>query len=402
MQGSGPYSSVRSPGVQHPFFRVVGMTVLGLAVLAASSAARSAASGFIGFWEIPEPAGDTAVVIVKRGGEISAFWTGSGASGIVQGRWIMEDPYLVARWDSGQTERYRLLGESTILRQTFAPGTQFDDEAKPVAEARGERVDPRLPGSLTVETDRPRSRDTRLPESEVNVLPLRNFYTGYWQVEQSTGFLGVGGAQSPYFILNLLRGGTARVALRNWDGSNDQSGSWSVEDDSVVVKWPDGRRDILQSRRDGHELLVFDRERRFPDRPASRRSAGKISAAEGMRYFDAGEFRMLTLENIRGRWVPIEPDANTDRFIEIAQWGRAARPPRSNDGAAASNGQWRFMRDRVIIQWDDGSKDVLRIGQRSFVLDNFAPGDSLTGTPQRSTPVRRLAPETLTYSPETR
>ncbi len=400
MQGPHPDSSTRPAGAAAAFFRVLGVALLVLSVLGAPAAARSAASGFLGFWEIPEPAGDTAVVIIKRGGEISAFWTGSGASGIVQGRWTMEDPHLVARWDSGQTERYRLLGDNTILRQTFAPGADVD--GPPTTEARGERVDPRLPGSLTVETERPRTRDTRLPESEVNALPLRNFYTGYWQVEQSTGFLGVGGAQSPHFIINLLRGGTARVALRNWDGSNDQSGTWSVEDGRVVVKWPDGRRDILQERRDSHELLVFDRERRFPDRPASRRAAVKISAAEGMRYFDAGEFRMLTLENIRGRWVPIHPEADTDRFIEIAQWGRATRPPRTNGGTEASNGQWRFMRDRVVIQWDDGSKDVLRIGQRSFVLDNFAPGDSLTGTPQRSTPVRRLAPETLTYTPETR
>lgn len=375
--------------------------VLALAsLLAAPAHSAPAPSSYYGFWEIPEPAGDTAVVIIKRGGRISSFWTGPTTRDFVQGSWVFEDDTLKVAWETGLNEHFQLEGEDSLVRRTFA--RNGDDPSNPVAEARGHKVDSRVPGSLTVDSSGPRDRPAGTPATSAPTeLPLHSTYTGFWQIEQNTGFLGMGGAQSPHFFLHLLRGGSARVALRNWDGSNDQTGTWQVEDDTVLITWPDGRRDRLQPRGESYQFLVFERERHFPDRPAARREAKKIAAADGMRYFDAAEVKLLALSDIRGSWIPISTTDSDQTGITIDSWGQASRQTKSGS-PGANAGQWRLVRDRVVIRWNDGSSDVLRLGIRSFVLDHFIPGSSLTGTPAHSTEVRRLEPETLTYSPESR
>ncbi len=369
-------------------------------LLALPAHGAPALSNYYGFWEIPESAGDTAVVIIKRGGRISSFWTGPTTRDFVQGRWTFEDDSLKVTWETGLKEHFQLEDENFLVRKTFPKNA--DTTSSPVAEARGHKVDSRVPGSLTVNSTGPRDRPAGAPETSTTAeLPLHSTYTGFWQIEQNTGFLGMGGAQSPHFFLHLLRGGNARVALRNWDGSNDQTGTWQVEDDTVLVTWPDGRRDQLRPRGETYQFLVFERERHFPDRPAARREAKKISAADGMRYFEAAEVKLLALSDIRGSWIPISHTNSDQTSITIDPWGQASRQAKSG-GPSANAGQWRLVRDRVVIRWNDGSNDVLRLGMRSFVLDHFIPGSSLTGTPAHSTEVRRLEPETLTYSPESR
>lgn len=368
--------------------------LVGCLLVPASLSAR-ASDPFIGFWEIEEAAGDTAVIIIKRGGRLSKFWSGSGSSQLIQGRFTMEGPVLHAVWDSGLEERYTIVAETSINRETVGPRgeTRVD---------RGFRVDPRIPGSLTTGSrDAPRERD-RLVEPTPETVPadvaLRNLFAGYWQIEQGTGFLGMGGAQTPHFFLHLLRGGNARVALRNWDAPGDQSGEWTIDGDRVVIAWADGRRDILRQRSDEQfELVVFERARHFPDRPGSRRAANRVTAAEGMRYFDAAEFRMLNVSDIRGRWVPLRDNGGAD-FIQIEQWGQATRNPQGNDSAAAT-GQWRLLRDRVVINWGDGSREVLRPATRSFVVETFAPGTSLSGNPDSAREVRRVSDESVSQVP---
>lgn len=374
---------------------------LGVAVIfgcLASSASLSAraADPFIGFWEIEEAAGDTAVIIVKRGGRLSKFWSGSGSSELIQGRFTMEGNVLKAQWDSGLQERYTIVGETSINRETTGPRGE-------VRVDRGFRVDPRIPGSLTTGSrEAPRERDAEriMPaaESVPADVALRSLYAGYWQVEQGTGFLGMGGGQTPHFYLHLLRGGNARVALRNWDAPNDQTGEWTIDGDRVLITWADGRKDILRQRSDEQfEVVVFERARHFPDRPGSRRTANRVTAAEGMRYFDAAEFRMLNISDIRGRWVPLAETSSAD-FIQIEQWGQATRNQRGGDPAADS-GQWRLLRDRVVINWGDGSREVLRPATRSFVVETFAPGTSLSGNPDSAREVRRVSDESISQVP---
>ncbi|MCC5839048.1 MAG: hypothetical protein JJT96_02905 [Opitutales bacterium] len=372
--------------------------LLGCLLLPISLSARTS-DPFIGFWEIEEAAGDTAVIIVKRGGRLSKFWSGSGSSELIQGRFTMEGSVLMAEWDSGLRERYTLVGETSINRETTGPRGE-------VRVDRGFRVDPRIPGSLTTgsrDVPRERERDAdRLVMPTAESVPadvaLRSLYAGYWQIEQGTGFLGMGGGQTPHFYLHLLRGGNARVALRNWDAPNDQTGEWVIDSDRVLITWADGRKDILRQRSDEQfEMVVFERARHFPDRPGGRRIANRVTAAEGMRYFDAAEFRMLNVSDIRGRWVPLA-DADSPEFLQIDQWGQATRNRRGND-PAADTGQWRLLRDRVVINWGDGSREVLRSATRSFVIETFAPGTSLSGNPDSAREVRRASDEAISQVP---
>jgi len=344
---------------------------------------------FYGFWEIQEPAGDSCVLIIKRGGRVSCFWSGTSNSRFQKGSWERNGNRLVARWDSGYIDVYRTLGENTIQRKSYPSGSSLEGEAESVA--RGVRVDSRIPGSLT--TNSPRESNPVADSSDpvsAPAIPVRNAYTGFWKVEQDTGFLGIGN-DHPAFYLNLQRDGEVTVSLRAWKVDKGVRGSWQIEDDEVRITWPEGRKDILRSSSgEAFQLAEFTRKQDWEDKPKNVRPAEKIPAAEATRYFQAGEVQLLTTLDIRGVWVPNESDTQRE-YVEVEGWGNAYRYP-AQAGEGSDPGKWRLLNDRVVITWVDGSKDVIRreLSSDQFIQESFPPGEPLTGTPSRSIEVRKV------------
>ncbi|MCD8482030.1 MAG: hypothetical protein LR015_04755 [Verrucomicrobia bacterium] len=377
--------------LSNPRFLTVALiclaTLLGTNLQSQAEAAE--VTPFIGFWEIPEPAGDTAIVIVKRGGRLSTFWTGSGGGrGIIQGRYTLEDGRLIATWPDGNRDVFRVLGQDSIQRETFLRGASLD--STPTYRIRGTRVDNRLPGSLAVASDTPRERqDTAAQEI---ITPVRTSFLGFWRVEQSPGgVLGVGGRSERHFFLHINRNGQARVALRNWSAGNDVVGKWVEEGSEVRITWPDGQKDTLrEDGQGGHELLSFSPRRAFTDRPNERRSATRSSVNDAQTHFRAGDFRMVTTTDVVGTWVPVQTNDTSKGHLELENWGRAFRFP-STTGTGSDSGQWQLQNDRVVITWVDGSRDVLRLELRGFVRESFPAGVALTEPPATSVPVRRFA-----------
>ncbi len=371
-----------------------------LSAAANLSASRDPGS-FYGFWESLEPAGDTCVFNIKRGNRISSFFTGAASPLITQGRWEMQDDKLVAIWDSGHRDVFRVLGTGALERQAFRPGQELSGD--PAYITRATRVDPRVPGSLGVRRDdtprenatAPAPREERASPPAGAAIPFRNDFNGYWLVHQGAGgFLGIRSGGSDHFYLHLMRNGTAQASQRRWNlDTNIVSGRWTLENDAAVIEWPNGQRDILRESSSGEfSLQVFGTGRRA-DRPEGVLSARRSTANESAQYFNTGDVRLFTMSDIRGFWAPVRSTESPPPYIHIEGWGRASQHRLSTN--AQQRGEWRLFTDRVVITWDDGSKDVIRLGMRGWEQDRFGPGMSPSSPPLDTFPVRKVDPDTL-------
>jgi len=342
---------------------------------------------FYGFWELQEPAGDKCVVIIKRGGRLSCFWSGSSRA-IQKGTWVRQNDILTAVWESGHKDVFRKLGENAIERESFDPGMSL--LAEPVLTIRGVRVDSRIPGSLTTDND-PTEREPSAasPDNpEPVTVPMRNAYIGFWKIDQSTGLLGIGGGE-PHFFLHLQRNGDAQVALRDWEGDQGVRGQWRIGEDRVVITWPNNRRDVLRQSSDGYLLETYRPKDDLSDNPRNRSEAVKVPASDAERYFDAGNFNRLTVVDIRGTWIPEESTGRRE-YISIEGWGKAFRYPPATGGTGADPGNWRLLNDRVVVTWVDGAKDILRFVFPDFVQESYTADEPLTGTPHRVIPIKKV------------
>lgn len=343
---------------------------------------------FYGFWEFQEPAGDTCVVIIKRGGRLSCFWAGTATRAIQKGTWERDGAQLTARWETGYMEVFRMIGENAIERDTYNPGDSLLES--PSLTIRGVRVDSRIPGNLTVqaEGERPEAPEDVPDPQAAPALPMRNAFIGFWKVEQSGGgLLGFGGGGEPHFYLHLERSGYASVALRNWEGDKAVRGRWGVEGDRAVITWPNNRRDLLEPKPNGgYRLATYRPKQDLEDQPQDRSAALKVAAAEANRFFDAGNFQRLTVEDIRGTWYPVDTEDN-DEYLSVEGWGNAYRFPAADGSPGTDPGKWRLQNDRVLITWVDGTKDVIRLTIQGFVRESYTAGEPFTGTPYRSVPI---------------
>lgn len=343
---------------------------------------------FYGFWEFQEPAGDSSIVIIKRGGRLSCFWSGTRSQTIQKGTWKRTETHLTARWETGHVDVFEKLGDNAIERNSYEPGMSLLQE--PVLTLRGVRVDSRIPGSLTVKSDGEATTDEAdIPAPrDAPAIPMRNAFIGYWKMDQSTGIFGIGGAE-PHFYLRLARSGDASVALRDWEGDQAVVGKWKIDGDRVIVSWPNNRRDVIRPTTGGGYVLETYRPKDdLDDKPRDRVEADKIPASEAGRYFEAGDFKRLTVVDIRGTWTPAEPTGKRE-YISIEGWGNAYRYPAADGGGGTDPGKWRLLNDRVVITWVDGSKDVIRIAFPEFVQESYGPGQEVTGQPGRTIEVVR-------------
>ena len=346
---------------------------------------------FYGFWEFQEPAGDSCVVIIKRGGRISCFWAGSASRAIQKGAWERTGDTLTAQWETGNVDVFSMLGENSIERDSYDSREGLSGD--PVLSIRGVRVDSRIPGSLTIKREGDREPVTDIPDPQsAPAIAMNNTYVGFWKIEQSTGIFGIGGGE-PHYYLQLSRSGQAAVALRDWEGDKGVRGKWRMDDDRVVVTWPNNRKDVLYPNTGvGYTLATYKPKDDLNDKPQHRAKAEKVPAADAERYFEAGNFKRLTVLDIRGTWIPAE---STDKreYISIEGWGNAYRYPAVDGGGGTDPGKWRLQSDRVIITWVDGTKDVIRIAFPRFVQDSYSAEEPVTGTPYRSIEVNRSAEE---------
>lgn len=377
--------------MKHPFLLSLvfalstGFTCLAFAQTAESESAPPPVDSrpFIGFWEFPEPAGDRAVIIIKTGGHVSCFWTGSFSRAIERGTWVADANGLVLTWESGHHDRLERIGENALERRAFRPGTRID--GPPDYTARGVRVDSRLPGSLAVPRDSAAAPRDAIA-AEAAPTPLRNPFIGFWRIPQSTGMMGIGNNE-PNFFLRISRNGHASVALRNWNGDNAFRGLWEIDGNRIVITWPDNHRDVIEpDPQGGYALLSFRPRDALTGRPNDRRPAVSVPAMEAERYFAAGAFNRLTVSDIRGRWTPAQPTGQNE-WIDIQGWGNAQRSRAAN--TSPESGKWRLQSDRVIIQWDGGATDVLRIDFPRILQESFAKDQPITGSPMRSIEVRK-------------
>lgn len=342
---------------------------------------------FYGFWKFQEPAGDTCVVIIKRGGRLSCFWAGSATRAIEKGTWSRNGESLTANWEAGHVDVYRMLGDNAVERSTYHQGHSLLGD--PSLTIRGVRIDSRIPGSLTIKGDGPPPVREEIADASTRpVIPVNSPFIGYWKIDQSTGIFGIGGGE-PNFYLQLTRGGDALVALRDWEGDQGVRGLWSIDGERAIVTWPNNRRDVVFKNKKGE--MAFGSYKPKDDltrEPRDVTSAEKVPATEVSQYFDAANYKTLTVVDIRGTWLPRNPQGEREH-ISIEGWGNAYRFPSKVGSSGTDPGKWRLDNDRIRITWIDGSKDLIRISLTGFVQDSFSPGVDFTGKPYRSIDVIR-------------
>ncbi len=375
------------------FFVLIGLFLAGsfsLSAQAENTLEKNDPGSFYGFWEFQEPAGDTCIMIIKRGGRLSCFWAGTSTRAIQKGTWARNDAVLTAIWDLGHTDVFKMLGENQIERSTYPAGKSAVGE--PSMVIRGIRVDPRIPGSLTIEREGPRENvEIASQQNEIPITPMTNQFVGFWKIRQSGGLIN---RVEKHFYLNLKRNGEANASLRDWEGDSRVRGSWLVEGERVIISWPNRRRDVLYIGRKGEYFLgSLKKNDKTTDSPRSPGKAEKVDAAEAQRYFEAANFNKLTVLDIRGTWIPSESTGRRE-YISIEGWGNAYRyPATSSTSGGTDPGKWRLENDRILITWIDGSKDMIRLAIPDFIQDSFTSNEPMTGTPYRSVNVVRTRSE---------
>lgn len=372
--------------------------LLCLSLLAAAPAAvvtqAATPDDFYGFWQLQEPAGDKCVVNIKRAGRASCFFMGSASSKMAKGQWIIDGERLVVTWESNYRDVFSK-GESGVMeRQAFRPDQSLS--GAPAYVTRADKLDPRLPGSLTIERDLngPPSGGPSVPpiEAPTNAPPLRNPFIGYWMVEQSPGlFFGLLGSGEDRFFLFLDRNGQASMALRKGYDDEALRGTWAFVDGQARITWPSQRKDALVKNPDGgFQLLTFGRKGSFNDRPNERREVRQSSANEASQYFNSGDVRLLTMTDIRGLWAPLDPNYGDQSRVNILGWGNALLET-AETGELISRGTWKLFNDHFVITWENGTTDVIRNNLRFWVRERFAANQPIAGAPLYSIRVTKIA-----------
>ncbi len=355
-----------------------------------SAGAQELSRSFLGFWKIDETAGDTAYINLKAKGRASVFWTGMASDKIETGTYVIEGDRLIVTWTSGYRDVLELSSPNLLIRRTYPPGSHLDGPC--LSETRGERLDARIPGSLTVPPKGPRESPAAITSGEVYTSVFRSPFLGYWEVRQGGGMLGLGGRE--YFYLHLARSGKASCVQRNWKEEwNKQNGNWFVQGNEVRIDWPSGHTDIIRTNSEGNRELVAYR----PGQTVGGANDGiyparQVDVATAAALFTAGETRLFTIEDFIGYWRYDDRKPETRPHLEIERWGTASKflDP-NNPQSTRQTGDWKLTQSGLAIQWLDGSTDLLDVSPTGYTQKTFAPGTSLAGAPIASQAVRRVS-----------
>lgn len=380
-------SFVASIGLVAVFWMAVFCTSLTAQAPATLSPPEDAERLFAGHWKINEPAGDTCYLYVKPRGRASQFWSGEGLGHIEQGRWEIQGHRLLVRWETGYQDLYEIPNQGVILRKSFLPGAALD--GAPSQEARGERLDPRMIGSLTTEPSIERAAP---PPPAQATVPMRNPFVGYWEVEQPGGLMGLGGKK--HFYLNLQRNGTVTSMQRSWPEpeQSGQTGTWTLEGNEARLVWPSGHRDLIRpDGADRFQFLAYGPKDSLSDRSGATHPARHVPATEALGLFKAAETALVTIEDFVGYWREDSAKGEARPHLEIERWGNAYRfADPSRPAETRSTGQWKLVNNSAVILWKDGSQEVIDTTGSGFVQSSFAPEAPLTGAPVQRKNVRKI------------
>lgn len=357
--------------------------------LLAQTSGEEAAAKYQGHWKIDEAAGDTAYLYIKPRGRASVFWSGMASDKIEQGSWTFEDGKMTILWDSGYSDVLEFPAENTVIRKTFSPSAV---SGSPMLEARGERLDPRMPGSLTVPPTGPRETPATFTAGDLAISAMRSPFIGYWEVRQGGGMLSLN--RREYFYLHLNRDGKANQVQRNWDDEMaKQVGSWSVVDGHVHIVWPSGHKDMLRKKADGSmELLSYTPRQSIGGNVDATFPATQITASAAVGLFQAGQTRLFSVEDFVGFWRIDDRRQDLRPHLEIERWGNAYRFRDPNNPAATREaGTWSISQSGIIISWPDDSQDTLEISPTGYFQKSFNSGASLASAPATNAKVRRIS-----------
>lgn len=416
------------------------VALLSLPTASLMGQANEAERSFIGHWEILEPAGDTCFLVIKRQGRATCFWSGETDT-FLRGDWEWDSTRkrLIVTWNTGLRETLELVRVDTIVRRSFPAGSSIDGE--PSLLARGTKIDDRMVGSLA-ETGSSDSRNNPpapppdAPEGEppqappaaptpnergeiplaggqfslpapAPAMPLsqdaitltaRSGFLGYWRVERrQSGFMGLGIDRDAFYLL-LQRTGQVESAWRAWEEEDaGQKGAWEPDGSGALIRWPSGHADRLEPTGSGdYRLTSYE-----PSRDGGLGSvaftapASQVPASDARSLFEAGATSILTTSDWIGLWQPMDP-RTAPPHLEIERWGNVFRlDPNITNPTDRVRGQWRMLRDSIVISWPDDSTDVLEITQDGFIQATYTAGTPITGVPDQRYRVRKITREEI-------
>ncbi len=332
----------------------------------------------IGYWAVPEPGGDIFYIILKSGSQVTGFWSGSATNRMEKGSWEIAANKVLITWNDGYRDvlsrsengfiKYNLAPDQTLDTEPDTVLTAFRINRRDVGQWRVQSADaraPAAPAALTAESDRPL---------------MRNEFVGFWEIS---------GKRIDTFYLRLRRDGKAKSAYRDHrQAPKSIEGEWVLEGNEARITWDDTHHDMISNTEMGYRL------RGFSSRSKLEAKAVKIETAHGQVLFSAGYTSLANIDRFEGIWEVSSKEGNY--FIEIKNWSQSTRYwLEENEGFRQESGKWKLLSIGLMIVWEDGSKDVMRLTKKGMQKDSYPEGSSIAGVPLHQSPVKPATEETI-------
>ncbi|MEM8867744.1 MAG: hypothetical protein AAGC73_05705 [Verrucomicrobiota bacterium] len=348
----------------------VKRTILALAVFLLGPGATQAQDGedvFRGTWQSESPEEGTFILIAKRAGQASYFWSETADNTVNKGNWTPNGDDATFRWSDGSSFKLQreALGYSI---------SALDSSGRERFVSRAQQVPQEVLGQWA-----------KPPEEPENVTTNRDAATGFfgiWEIEREDG--------TEYMIIEPDR---SAASTRPQVGSKntDTRGAWAKQGSELHIAWESGQYSIVRENERGFTYkrvqagqLIEEDETSFV--PVSRTSKENLPRswtnayeAERDQYATAIAFpsRKAARQFYRGDWLIKIREGGFEK-VSLGRFGGL-----STSMDRTLSGQWLMSGQDIFMRWDDGMRKILSPIGRGFVVSEYRPGRPLDGVPSR-------------------
>jgi len=309
-----------------------------------------------GAWLLETSEGEELVLIVKRNQLASFFRLNNADNTVYQGTWVADDESIVLSWEDGSTHR--------IERNALNYSVTHTAPSEELVYTRAVR---KLPDDILGQWARePSSREDAISDRD----KAKGFF-GTWKVESK---------QAVYYVVVE----SDRFATSNWNQS-ELYGSWAKQGSELHIAWDNGHYGILRQNERTFTYQVVESGTAIDGSTSGELIANRISpdsSPEELQVLHAdrelaqiGKDRNEVASFYRGSWIIQRSNDNFER-IDIGRFGGL-----KTSADSTLYGNWSLSGRDIFMNWDDGTRKILRSIGSGFLLYEYKPGRPTDGVP---------------------